>query len=100
MPDVPHCQSHPQANSSRYQERSRTASGIALLTRFDAADLTATCLRTIDEAIAAGDLEIVRIGRSVRIRPIALERFIEARTTRCNPRRARKTTARKAATPA
>ncbi len=44
-------------------------------------------VRTIDDAIARGDLEHVKIGRSVRIRPISLERFIEARTTRCNPRR-------------
>jgi len=58
--------------------------------------MLATCVRTIDEAIATGDIEIVRIGRSVRIRPIAIERFIEARTTRCNPRRASHKAANKA----
>jgi len=82
-------QSRPQSNAT-----SVTAS---LLTRFDAADRLASCVRTIDEAIATGELEIVRIGRSVRIRPIALERFIEARTTRCNPRRASHKATKKAA---
>ena len=97
MTNVPHLQSQQPATSSSQDRFSITAS-IALLTRYDAAARIATCVRTIDEAIATGDLEIVRIGRSVRIRPIALERFIAARITRCNPRRARKS-ARKAATP-
>jgi excisionase family DNA binding protein len=59
-----------------------------LLTRQDAAKALASCLRTVDEAIASGAIEIVHIGRSVRIQASALERFIEARTTRRNPRRA------------
>lgn len=56
-----------------------------LLTRHEAAHALSSCLRTVDEAIASGDLEIIRIGRSVRIRPSALEDFIEARATRRDP---------------
>jgi len=63
------------------------SAALSLLTRQDAAIALATCLRTVDEAIASGNIEIVRIGRSVRIRPSALESFIDARTTRVNPRR-------------
>jgi excisionase family DNA binding protein len=65
----------------------QASSFTSLLTRQDVARSLSTCLRTIDEAIASGDIEIVRIGRSVRIRPSALEEFIEARITRRNPRR-------------
>jgi len=61
-----------------------------LLTRHDVADALSSCLRTVDEAISSGSIEIVRIGRSVRIRPCALKEFIEARTTRQNPRAASK----------
>ncbi len=56
------------------------------------------CLRSIDEAIASGDLEIVVIGRSVRIRPSALEAYIEARSTRRNPRRVVRKTTKKTTT--
>lgn len=84
---------HPQPNS--------TTAITSLLTRQDAAVALATCLRTVDEAIASGDIEIVVIGRSVRIRPSALELFIEARATRRNPRTAvRKPATKKEATPA
>lgn len=58
-----------------------------LLTRPQAADILATCLRTLDAAIASGDIEVIRIGRSIRIRPSAIELFIEARATRCKPRK-------------
>ena len=78
----------PQSNSTTV-----TAS---LLTRQDVALALATCLRTVDEAIASGDLEIVAIGRSVRIRPSSLEAFIEARATRRNPGRAIRKTTKKA----
>ncbi|MEI7956941.1 MAG: helix-turn-helix domain-containing protein [Verrucomicrobiota bacterium] len=78
-----------------------SAANSALLTRHEASRQLATCLRTVDEAIAKGDIEVIKIGRSVRIRPSALELFIEARAIRINPRRAaRKATARKSATPA
>jgi excisionase family DNA binding protein len=83
---------NPQLNSTTV-----TAS---LLTRQDTAVALATCLRTVDEFIASGDLEIVRIGRAVRIRPSALEEFIEARATRRNPRRAAQKAAKKETTPA
>jgi excisionase family DNA binding protein len=58
-----------------------------LLTRHEAAEALNQSLRTIDENIANGSLRIVRIGRSVRIRPEALEEFIDARETRINPRK-------------
>ena len=83
---------NPQLNS--------TTTITSLLTRQDAALALATCLRTVDEAIASGDLEIVAIGRSVRIRPSALESFIEARITRRNPRSTNRKPASKKATPA
>lgn len=83
---------NPQLNS--------TTATASLLTRQDTALALATCLRTVDEFIASGDLEIVRIGRSVRIRPSALDAFIEARATRRNPRTAiRKPATKKEATP-
>lgn len=54
----------------------------ALLTRQDTALFLTMSMRAVDEAIATGALEIVSIGRSVRIRPAALEAFIEARVSR------------------
>jgi excisionase family DNA binding protein len=56
----------------------------SLLTRQQAADQLAVSLRTIDSLIASGDLPCVKIGRSARIRPAALEGFIESRETRRN----------------
>ena len=61
-----------------------------LLTREDTAAALSICLRAVDERIACGDLEVVTIGRSVRIRPCALELFIEARATRRAPHLARR----------
>ncbi len=59
----------------------------ALMTRQEAAAMLGIGLRTIDTLIASGDLPCVRIGRSVRFRPSALELFIESREMRRNPRR-------------
>lgn len=63
-----------------------TTSGMAnntifeqMLTRESAAEWLAVSLRTLDLHIANGDLQVCRIGRSVRIRPVTLERFVEAR---------------------
>jgi hypothetical protein len=81
---------NPQPNS--------TTSIEPLLRRQDAANIMSKCLRSIDEAIASGDLEIVVIGRSVRIRPSALEAYIEARSTRRNPRRVVRKTTKKTTT--
>lgn len=86
----------PQSNT----HLNSTTTITSLLTRQDAALALATCLRTVDEAIASGDLEIVAIGRSVRVRPSALEAFIEARTTRRNPRRFAQKAAKKETAPA
>jgi excisionase family DNA binding protein len=61
-----------------------------LLTRLDAAGILNVSLRTIDEKIASGDIPVVRIGRSVRIRPETLELFVNANETRVNFRRRRR----------
>lgn len=79
--------SHPLLNSSI-----ATAS---LLTRQDSALALSICLRSVDEAIASGELEIVKIGRAVRIKPSSLELFIEVRTTRRNPRSAARKSAKR-----
>lgn len=58
-----------------------------LLTRQRGAATLGVSLRTVDELIASGDIPVVRIGKSVRFRPEALENFIDARETRINPRK-------------
>ena len=58
-----------------------------LLNRAEAAEALALSVRMIDELVKSGDLPVVRIGRSVRIRPSALDYFIEARESRVNSRR-------------
>ncbi|MES2438620.1 MAG: helix-turn-helix domain-containing protein [Verrucomicrobiota bacterium] len=61
---------------------------IALLyTRPEAAAKLSISLRNLDEQIAVGNLPVCRIGRSVRIRPSALEFLIEANETRLTPKR-------------
>jgi excisionase family DNA binding protein len=49
-----------------------------LLTRHEAAHCLALSLRTIDDLVKRGDLKAVKIGRSIRIRPTAIESFLEA----------------------
>lgn len=58
-----------------------------LMTRSEAAEALALSVRMIDELVKSGDLPTVRIGRSVRFRPSALEYFVEARESRMNPRK-------------
>jgi excisionase family DNA binding protein len=53
-----------------------------LLTRQETADSLRQSVRKVDMLIESGELPAVRIGRSVRIRPSAIEYFIEARETR------------------
>jgi excisionase family DNA binding protein len=53
-----------------------------LIDRHEAARRLSLSVRTIDELIASGDLSVVRIGRTVRIRPSAIAYFVEARETR------------------
>ena len=55
-----------------------------LLKREEAAEVLSQSVRKVDLEIAAGNLKVVRIGRSVRIRPEALDQYIEARETRIN----------------
>jgi excisionase family DNA binding protein len=63
-----------------------TAERTALLDRPHAAAELSISLRTLDDLVARGELPVVRIGRAVRIRPTAIEYFIEARETRTKPR--------------
>ena len=72
--------------TSERNPQTHTAHSTRLLTRQEVADALATCLRTVDDAIASGSLEIVKIGRAVRIKESSLNEFIEARVTRRNPR--------------
>ena len=55
-----------------------------LLKREEAAEVLSQSVRKLDLEIACGNLKVVRIGRSVRIRPEALDQYIEARETRIN----------------
>lgn len=51
-----------------------------LLTRTEAAEALAVSLRKLDYLIAAGELPVVRLGgRTIRIRPSAIDYFVEAR---------------------
>lgn len=50
-----------------------------LLTIHDAASLLAVSPRTVARLVASGEIESIHIGRSLRIRPNALDRFIAAR---------------------
>ena len=54
----------------------------SLLTRAEAAKALHVSLRTVDLLIAKRDLPVVKIGKSVRIKPQTLEALIEARETR------------------
>jgi len=66
-----------------------TATAPLLLTRKEGANSLSTCLRKFDALIASGDIAVVRIGKSVRIRPSAIEYFIEARESRVNSKHRR-----------
>jgi excisionase family DNA binding protein len=58
-----------------------------LYTRPEAAAKLSISLRNLDEQIHLGNLPVCRIGRSVRIRPSALEYLIEANETRLSRKR-------------
>jgi len=60
-----------------------------LLNRKEAGIILGVSLRTVDELVSTGDIPVVRLGRSVRIRPSAIDYLIEARETRTNPRKVR-----------
>jgi excisionase family DNA binding protein len=68
----------------------RTAAGVAplLLTIPQAASVLAVGRTTVYELIAAGDLDVVHIGRAVRIPVHALRSFVNGRATRTSPARA------------
>jgi len=60
-----------------------------LLNRNQAAEFLGIGLRSLDELTANGSLKCIRIGRSVRVRPAALNEFVEANETRVAPKRRR-----------
>lgn len=62
-------------------------SSVCLYDRLEAAARLAISLRALDEQVARGNIPVVRIGRSVRFRPSALEYFIEANETRLTAKR-------------
>jgi excisionase family DNA binding protein len=57
-----------------------------LLNRKNAGTILGVSLRTVDHLISSGDLAVIRIGKSVRIRPEALDDFIAARESPVSPR--------------
>lgn len=59
-------------------DRPNPTSPKQLLTRHEAAHSLSLSLRTIDELVKRGELAAVKIGRSIRIRPAAIEKFLEA----------------------
>lgn len=52
----------------------------ALLTREEAADRLSISVRKLDELEEAGEIQSVRIDRSVRYHPETLDRFVRRRT--------------------
>jgi excisionase family DNA binding protein len=58
-----------------------------LVTRHEAAAALGISVRTMDDLISKGEVPVVRVGRSVRIRPSALDYFVEARETHAKRRR-------------
>ena len=50
-----------------------------LLNRHEVADLLQVSLRTVDQHMALGNLRVIKIGRSVRVRMSALDEFLDAR---------------------
>lgn len=66
---------------------SRKETSALLYSRPEAAAKLAISLRSLDEQVALGNIPVVRIGRSVRFRPFALDFLIEANETRLNPKR-------------
>jgi excisionase family DNA binding protein len=57
----------------------------SLLKRNEVANILNVSLRTVDELVSTGDIPVVRLGRSVRVRPSSIEYLIEARESRVNP---------------
>lgn len=57
-----------------------------LLTRSEAAKALAISIRLFDSLVARGEIAVVRIGKSVRIRPSAINYFVEARERHCSNR--------------
>ena len=55
-----------------------------LMTRKEAAEALSISLRKLEGLIKSGDIPVVKIGAATRVRPSALEYFIEARETRGN----------------
>lgn len=67
-----------ERHKTRNPERTRAALNIA-----DAASLLSVSPDTIRRLIKSGTLAHARIGNSIRIRRIDLERYLESQTTTC-----------------
>lgn len=74
------CARHVVAMDSR--QLPPTDSSTLLYDRAEAAARLSVSIRTVDELISKKAIEVVKIGRAVRISPQALVRFIEANTRR------------------
>lgn len=72
----------PEQNESSGDVRERQLMGPLLLTAGEVARLLGLGRSTVFALLAAGDLPVVRIGRSVRVPRAALERWIDERTDR------------------
>ncbi len=58
-----------------------------LLTRIEAAAVLTISIRSFDQRVAKGEIQVVRIGRSCRFRRSSLASFIEANESRLTAKR-------------
>lgn len=64
-----------------------STSTATLLDRNQTAQILGVSLRTVAKLIADGELKVVRIGASVRVRPSSIDYFCEARETSLSSKR-------------
>lgn len=88
MPEIPTTAPDPATTSASPRKFDLPDSVERLLTTEEAAFALGVSVRSFARYIASGDIEIVKLTKTVRIRPGALNRFIEARAVHLNPKRA------------
>jgi excisionase family DNA binding protein len=88
----------PQTRRESLETLAPATAAKLLLTRHEAAEMLGLSVRKIDLLVSSGDLPAVRIGRSIRIRPSALDYLIESRESRSNVATRKRKNARPAAT--